>query len=469
MRRFRLILAAALVASACHRDAARPSTADSIPATVAELPEVPLSRFNVPLKYDFTAVLGAVDRAVPVQFGSLDSVRQVGDDAHRHFAFEAVRDPFTAFADGSLIHLRATLAYMGRGFFKPLVGPTLSAGCGTSVTDQPRIVVELITPLTLTANWHLQAHTQLLRLDPASDSARDRCEVRLLHYDVTPRIVEAARNAVTDHLTDIDRRIADVDLTDHFNEWWGALNRPIPLADGVWLLLGPERLHVGSVTGKARVLTVQVGLDARPRIVTGAGEPIVAATPLPPLAHGVPSTGYHILIEGIVDYATISRVLTQAIAGKPVVRQGHTLIFESVSASPAPGGRLAVAATFHGDASGTLQFIGIPVHNVMRGQVTVPDLDYDLRTTNRVVNAYAWLRSDALRVLFREQVAVPERPALDRGQQLLLSGLNRKIGDALTLSAAVDSVAARGLFVTSAGLVVRAEAFGHATAAVKQR
>ena len=60
-------------------------------------------------------------------------------------------------------------------------------------------------------------------------------------------------------------------------------------------------------------------------------------------------------------------------------------------------------------------------------------------------------------------------PALDRGRALLVEGLNRKIGDALTLSATVDSVAERGLFVTRDGLIVRAEATGRAGVSVRQR
>ena len=52
---------------------------------------------------------------------------------------------------------------------------------------------------------------------------------------------------------------------------------------------------------------------------------------------------------------------------------------------------------------------------------------------------------------------------------LLLGGLNRKIGDALTLSATVDGLDVRGVFVTLGGLIVRAEATGHAAATVVPR
>ena len=71
----------------------------------------------------------------------------------------------------------------------------------------------------------------------------------------------------------IDRKVAEVDLRDHFVEWWGLLAKPIQLADGVWLVLGPQRLRMGAVSGRDKVLTVPVSLDARPRIVTGRDEP----------------------------------------------------------------------------------------------------------------------------------------------------------------------------------------------------
>ena len=70
------------------------------------------------------------------------------------------------------------------------------------------------------------------------------------------------------------------------------------------------------------------------------------------------------------------------------------------------------------------------------------------------------------------EIAAPyedAKPALAKGKALLLSGLNRKLGDAVTLSATVDSVAVKGLFVTRDGVLLRAEAIGQARVAVKQQ
>jgi hypothetical protein len=122
--------------------------------------------------------------------------------------------------------------------------------------------------------------------------------------------------------------------------------------------------------------------------------------------------------------------------------------------------------TFMGDAQGTLRLAGTPVLDSARRAISLPDLDYDLESDNRLVNMYAWLRSDTMRSLLRAKATVPVEPVLARGRAVLSDALNRKLGDALTLSARVDSVGVRGIYVTRGAIVVRAEARGRARVAV---
>jgi hypothetical protein len=451
---------------ACSRET--PATKTAPPDLGAPPPAAPsLSRFSVPLEYDVTAVLRLVDQVVPKTFGSMDSIRNVNGDTRKRYAFEATRGPFTAFASGREMHLRATFAYQARGYYKPPIGPTLSAGCG-SASERPRIVVELATPLTLTENWHLRSRARLVKIEPASTEDRDRCDVSFLRTDVTARVLGAARSGLEAKLPDIDRKVATVDLTERATGWWGLLSKPIRLTDGVWLSLHPERLRMGTVRGEARVLTVPVSLDARPRLVTGT-PPARDVGRLPPLAKDTVSDGFRIEMDGLVDYATATRAVTSALAGRSFTRAGRTVAVQDVSVLPAPRGRLSLGIAFVGDASGRLQLVGTPRYQPSTGIVDVPDLDFDLDTDSRLVNGYAWLRSDELRATIRERAHVPVEPALAKGRELLLSGLNRKLGDAVTLSATVDSVAVKGLYVTRDALVVRAEATGQARVAVKQR
>ena len=426
-----------------------------------------LSNFRVPLEYDFTPILAVVERVVPRTFGSLDSVRQAGDDKDRHYAFEAKRDTFTTFVRGSMVHLRTTISYKARGYFKPRIGPTLSAGCGND-EQQPQILIELVTPLTLNKNWHLRSAAKLDLLAPASDGPKDRCIVSILKYDVTGKVLDAARQAITSQLPNIDNKIAQIDLTQRAAGWWGLLNRPIRLADGVWLLLQPRQFRLGNVTGTAHTLTVQAGLDAYPRSspVRSRSSPrrrcrCWRRTP--------PGRGFNIALDGIVDFATASKAVSDALVGKTVTQAGHTVTVQSVVASPVSRGRLALMVTFTGDAKGTLRFLGTPRLDAGHDHILVPDLDYDLETTNDLINAFASLRQDQFRALMRDKARVPVASVMERGKSLLENGLNRTIGDVMTLSATVDSVAVLSIGVAPTGLMVRAGASGSARVSVRQK
>jgi hypothetical protein len=455
---------ALLFGGACTRE--NPATASTPPVRGAPPPPpASLSRFSVPLAYDFSSMIALVERAVPRTLGSLDSVRMIGTDARKHYAFVAHRGPFTAFAEGRELHLRAIVDYEAKGYYKPVIGPTLSAGCGNGA-NRPRIILELATPLTLTDHWHLASKARLVRLAPASTEQRDRCDVGILHTDVTSQVIRAARSAALDHLRDVDRLIGEIDLRHQFEEWWVLLAKPIQLTDGVWLVLGPERLRMGRVSGREQTITVPVTLDARPRIVTGREVPEMSVVPLPALGRDTATDGFHILIEGDIDYGSASRALTEAIGAKTIVQAGKQIRVVRVNATPAEKGQLALALTFTGDARGTLRLLGTPIYDAGRHELTFPDLDYALSVNDRLISSYAWLRDDKLRNTFRDRAHFPIQGALIKGRALLLEGLNRKIGEAVTLSATVDSIAVKGVFVTVDGIVVRAEAGGKAAVAV---
>jgi hypothetical protein len=212
-----------------------------------------------------------------------------------------------------------------------------------------------------------------------------------------------------------------------------------------------------------------VTLEARPEIVTATSEPVVTPDDLPALGRDVSGSGFHIMIDGEIGYIAASDAVDRALLGKSLTQAGRTVTVTGASLAPAAKGKLALAVSFTGDANGTVRFIGTPTYDSTRRQITMPDLDYDLATDNPLVNTYSWLRTDAMRATFRDKAHLPVDTALAKARALLMVGLNRRVGDALTLNATVQSVAVRGLFVTRGGIVVRGDATGRAGVAVRQR
>jgi hypothetical protein len=215
------------------------------------------------------------------------------------------------------------------------------------------------------------------------------------------------------------------------------------------------------------VLTIEAGLDGYPIIVTGP-RPNDSTPPLPPLADGASTEGFHVLVDIDVDFTTISQTFTKELKGRTITKGGRTATLSSVNVS-ASKGRLALDVRFEGDASGMLRLTGTPHFDAASGQIAVPDLDYDLTTDSDLVNAVAWLKSDELRTLFREKARLPIEPIKDQGKELVLKGLNRTIKDQVNLTGTVDSVAVLALYVRRHSLLVRATADGDARVRVKPR
>src|SRR4051812_45693580 len=97
---FVCLTAGALACSGDRRPEVPATPGDAAISTADEVATPVVSHFQAPLSYDFTPILAVVERAVPKTFGSLDSVRQVGDDNRKHYAFEATRDTFTTYIRG---------------------------------------------------------------------------------------------------------------------------------------------------------------------------------------------------------------------------------------------------------------------------------------------------------------------------------------------------------------------------------
>ena len=473
MRRFApgpvlALLAVAAVACTVACAEERAPVARARPAAVAAAaPHAPtLSRFDVPLAYDFTDVLKTVERVVPQTFGSLAEVKRAGDGDRKHYAYVATRGPFTAFAHGSEVHLRTTLSYTARGYYKPPIGPTLGASCGAD-GPRPQIVAELVAPLTVTPDWHLRSKARIASLAAATATDRDKCRISFLSIDVTGQVLGAARKGIEKHLPDIDAKVGQVNLTKQAIGWWTHLNTPIRLTEGVWLLLQPKQLRLKGVTGERHLLTVAAGLDAFPVIVTGP-RPNLVVPPLPLLGSDSGAAGFHVSLEGTVDYATASRALTKELGGKTVAIGGRTVTVRALTAS-SKSGRLAMSVAFTGDAVGNVQFIGTPRFNRATDQIVVSDLDFDLSTDSNLINGYAWLRSDVLLAFFREKSRLPSAPVIAQGARLIELGLNRTVGGVLTLAGRVDSLVVLGVSVEPRGLTVRALVVGDASVAVRPK
>jgi hypothetical protein len=461
-----LPLLVSFLAVGCERKLDIEAPPPQLTADTDTLPSLPTSTLDIPLTYDLSPVVKALENAVPKKFGNIEERHSVTGQPRMHVAFEATRDPFQVSLNGQTAHLTAVIHYAGKGWYKAPVVPEVSGSCGIG-GERPRLRIEVTSPLAITPDWRLKGKTRIGEIEPASQANKDKCRVTVFNINVTDRVVDATRGILEGRRSMVDQRIASLDIRKRFEEWWHLLQRPIPLTDSVWLVINPSAVRMGNTVGVKRTLVTALGFSASPRVVTGAQPPTVE-TPLPQLYPAAVGDGLHILLEGVLDYTLATDLLKKQLVGKIIEGKGQTLVVKDVRLFGIGSGKLALQVDFRGTVSGRIYFIGTPRYNPATRELFVPDLDYDAGSSNLLVKGFEWVKHDNVRDYFRQHGQWPVGDIVAKGREQLAKGLNRDLAPGVRLTADVKAVQGLSVHAQRSAIRARARADANARLTVKQ-
>jgi hypothetical protein len=429
-------------------------------APIERPPALPPTVVDMPLLIDLTTAVDLMEQALPRRLGNIDQRIKVPGKKRAAFAYGISRSPFEINVKGDTFQIAATIRYQGRGWYNPPIGPEVGGSCGSG-GKEPRARVVISTRPEINRDWQLVAQPKLSYLGPLTKTERDQCEVTFLKIDVTGRVLDAARGAIRGQFPKLAQRLKALDVRSEVEKVWNEIQQPIRLADSVWLMLRPEGVRLGRLSGSREMLGGTIGIQARPKIETGA-KPAVALVPLPALDPAGEDTGLNLLTEGRFDYVLIGANLTKAVAGKTIKVPGGTIGIKEIGAYGIGGGRLALGVRFGGTSSGQIYFVGTPQYEDSTGRIVVPDLDYDAATTPLLVKSLAWLKADQIRDFLRAKAAFPSAEAMERLSSLAATGMNRELVPGVFLSTTLNRTEIVRLLPRVDALYLQAHATGNA-------
>jgi hypothetical protein len=426
------------------------------------LPTLPPSRVDAPITYDVRPALANLEASVPRKFGDIEARKRSATNRRVNTAFAAERDSFHVQLNGSTVRVGTVLEYQGKGWYNAPLGGDLFGSCGMGAA-RPRVVIDIATTLRITSGWRLRSQSTVTRVSPFSDDRRDQCKVTVFKIDVTDRVVSTARSELEKRLALLDQKIASVDVRAPLERWWRVLQRPIRLSDSVWLLIQPREVHLGPITGSARMVSIDVGLLGEPRVVTGPRPPD-GTDSLPPLQRekGKHEQALHVLLEGELSYDLANGVLTKNIVGRRIRRGARWITIREARLSGIGGGRVALAVRFDGAASGIVYLVGTPRYDPETRQVFVPDLTYDVSSADLLVRGLEFMRREDVQNLLRSRARFPVADLVEQARQRLERGMNRSLGENAKLVAQIATGDVLAVRATTSGILVRAGANGTA-------
>jgi len=426
------------------------------------------SLIAAPITVPVAPLAAELEGAVPRRYGSLDRRIDVPGHDRKSIAFALRRGPLDVSFHGSVAQVATTVRYALKAWYDPPLLPEVGGSCGgdPSGTD-PRLRLIVSGPITVDRDWHLATRSRVSALRPASSEPRDRCTVTFLDIDLTDELVEGARSFLDAHAEALDSAAAHVDLRRRFAAWWATLQEPIELADSLWLVMQPESVTRGPVTGLGDSVRIALAMRARPTVLMGP-RPSLPVVALPPLDTGMVTPSLDVLVDARAGYDAASRFLQRELGGVEVAEMGRTVRLDSLRIYGIGGGRLALEVRVSGDVKARLFLTGTPRVDPTTGRISIPDLEFDVHTRDLVFATVSWLRADALRQLLRSRAEWPGADVLGWVRARLVEGLNRDLSDELRVSGQVDEVRILGVVATKQALVVRASARGTAALSVVQ-
>ena len=434
------------------------------PVLSADLPDsappLPVSVVEAPITYDMSDALDSLELAIPRSYGDINQRIQAGNNRRAHFAFAVSRTPFDLKVDGRTVSLSTVIEYEARGWYLPLIGPTVSAACGTSGVPRPRVAATLVSTVNITPDWRLRTRTRIGRLEPVTNTSRDRCRVSIFRIDVTDRVIAATRQLLEQGLSKIDDGVARWDSRTRFEQIWRNMQRPVRFTDSVYMLISPTSAELGPITAIRDTVIARLRLVASPRVITGPyPNEFELMTPMPRLG---PMTrvgeGAHVALEGSLSYPVANALLGQVLVGREFQQAGRTLKVEAVEVMGIGAGRLALGITLSGAVRGRLWFTGTPALDRDRRELYVPDLDVDVGSANLLVRGFEWLAGEEMRNFLRARVRVSEAELIGRLTELAEQNINRALTDGVNLSGQVHRAEAMSVRASRTELRVRARA-----------
>lgn len=456
-------LAAGLLGWYVYRTVTGPLLLDAPPPAVSpdlpdSLPPLPASIVDAPITYDMAGALDSLEVALPRHWGDITRRLQAGNNRRLHFAFAVSRTPFRMRLSGRTVSLSTVVEYEARGWYRPFIGPEVSAACGTGGVPRPRIAATLISSARITPDWRLRTRTRIGRLEALTDSARDRCRITVFQLDVTNRVLGAVRDLLEQGLRSIDEGVAGWDSRSRFEELWRTLQRPVRFTDSVYMIMNPFSAQLGSIQARGDTVIAALRLIASPQVVTGPWpNEFELMKPMPRLdPQGTVGSGARVSLEGTLSYDVAAALLRRVLVGRQFEQAGRRLRIHDVTVRGIGGGRVALGVDLRGAARGRLYFTGTPALDRERRELHVPDLDVDIGSANLLVQGLEWLKGEELRDVLRDRARVSEAELLGRLSEMAETGINRTLSEGIVLSGQVHRAEAISVRASVAEIRVRA-------------
>jgi hypothetical protein len=331
--------------------------------------------------------------------------------------------------------------------------------------------VELASVLQWNKDWHLEAPNFA---EPDASSGTQTAAAPAGETDAAKEAKLLRKGTASFH----ENLKKNSDFKAKAKEMWEAIQEPIRMAEDIWLQVKPDRVSVGSYRLIPDPLSPRLEtvfeIVAQPNVFIGE-RPHPLKTGLPPLKDYQPGPeGFHIETNLKISFQEVNKLLIDpktGILNKALPGSGdHHLKITGIRIYGS-GGKLVVEAQVEYQpvlnlssqpAKLTIYLLGTPTYHEKERVIDFPDMDFDIKTSDFLVQMADFIAGSGMREQLRQQAVIPVGKKLDDLKVQLTQLLNRPLGRFARLRTTVTSLKMEEAFVSDYGLEGRVALDGDA-------
>jgi hypothetical protein len=377
------------------------------------IPPEPSSILNLPVQVDLDFARDRILQSLPkplsqgvvqrkVTLANVPFAPEVGVE----FRHSAQLENLDLRMDGDQFQAVARVAFSAGG---SLVGSGMAFGvasCGEAA-GEPLPAVDFTLRGTL--SWKDEGEVQFLPLPWELKWVRP-CEltafkVRLEDVLELPLVRDRVEAAITQAVKRIPEAIRIRPLADQV---WHQLQTPRLVLPGIWLVVRPESLSLGPLSGSGKVLETTVSLRARPAL-TDSVRASDTGRILPPLRVEATADGdFHLDAQASVPERTIDSLLTATLSGRDFDAGGRVV---RISGARLYGGgdKAILGLTLVEPIQGDIFLRGRPEYDSSAKTLRLADLEFDLQTRSYLAKTADFLLHGKILYALRKAAAVDLR------------------------------------------------------------
>lgn len=418
----------------------------------------PLSFISVPIKIDLQPYFDETNAELPTVFkGKEEQCEGVSVE------YEFRRSPIQFEGIGKELHYtvngkyalklnycaKCTELFNDQG---NCLTPRIYATCGIK-EPMRKMRVAYRTEIGITEDYSLISKTQLKEVKALSP-----CKITVFNYNATERIEKEVTSALKEMEVDIDKEISSISLKEDLEGVWEALKEPIDMEGFGFFAIRPRSISLSELEYNGNYVSMNALLSALP--VVQLEQPELDTTALPYLSVHKEKEGFNVEVDVIASYDSLNAILNRSLSGQEMTLKNKLVVFDSLAVHGAADSKISLEVNFSGDKKGTLYLQGTPEIDTSNQIVSLPDLEFDLKTKNMLLRSAKWMFDKKITQKVRESAVIDINPYIDTLKLSIAESLNGEIEEGVFMKGSIESISLQDIHPRSKDLFIRARAIG---------